>query len=165
MAFKQKIYPGMLAALIGAIAAFLLLQLRFVWTQSLTKAPPSPSVPVVQIEKPQQTPSQPAPVANGLRVSNQSTYPVRVVLLPRHSESSSQKYREPVHWDFAPSEGSQEGLILSLPDGNLRLQQGDILMAFALDGSRRYWGPYSVGETAAPVRSSQSGEWNLTLRP
>lgn len=158
----------MLAALIGGIAAFLLLQLRFsLWPQSSRQATPVPatSSPVVQIEKPQQTPSKPAPVANGLRVSNQSTYPVRVVLLQRHSESNSQQYREPVHWDFAPSEGSQAGLILSLPDGNLRLQQGDILMAFALDGSRRYWGPYSVGETAAPAQSSQSGEWNLTLRP
>lgn len=158
----------MLAGLIGAIAAFLLIQLRFTWTYSSRQATPVPatSPPIVQIEKPQQTPSKPAPVANGLRVSNQSTYPVRVVLLPRNTKSDNQaKYHEPVHWDFAPSEGSQAGLILSLPDGNLRLQTGDILMAFALDGSRRYWGPYSVGETAAPAQSSQSGEWNLTLRP
>lgn len=161
----QKLYPGMLAALIGAIAAFSLLQLRFIWPLPKQAAPvPATSSPIVQIEKPQQAPSKPIPVANGLRVSNQSTYPVRVVLLPRNTKSDNQaKYRQPVHWDFAPGEGSQAGLILSLPEGNLRLQQGDILMAFALDGSRRYWGPYSVGETAAPVQSS-SGEWDLTLR-
>lgn len=161
----------MLAALIGVAGSFLLLQLRFIWTVSSKEVAPvpsiSPSAPVVQ--QPAETQPPPAevgPVTNGLRVSNRTTYPVRVVLLPHDAKSISQtKYSEPVHWDFAPSEGSQAGLILSLPDGNLRLQTGDILVAFALDGSRRYWGPYSVGETAVPVQSTQSGEWQLTLQP
>jgi len=81
------------------------------------------------------------------------------------SKSSSTAYLEPVHWDFAPGEGSQQGLILSLPTKNLSLKTGDILVAFALDGSQQYWGPYVVGKTAAPSKRGQPGEWYLVLQP
>jgi hypothetical protein len=105
-----------------------------------------------------------------LRMSNQTAQPVRLALLARQStgkNTSSQKthYDVPAHWDFAPQEGSEKGLILSLPQGNLKLEKGDILVAFAQDGSRRYWGPYVVGETPAPSWNSQTKEWQLVLSP
>ncbi|MBH8551989.1 hypothetical protein I8751_06285 [Nostocaceae cyanobacterium CENA357] len=103
-----------------------------------------------------------------LRMSNQTDQPVRLALLARQSKvkSSAEKkinYDVPAHWDFAPSEGSNKGLILSLPNGNLKLETGDILVAFAQDGSRRYWGPFVVGETSLPTWNSQNQEWQLVL--
>ncbi|BDI19988.1 hypothetical protein ANSO36C_57900 [Nostoc cf. commune SO-36] len=105
-----------------------------------------------------------------LRMSNQTNQPVRLALLARESVSkgSSTKqtnYDLPAHWDFAPQEGSEKGLILSLPQNNLKLEKGDILVAFAQDGSRRYWGPYVVGETQLPKWNSQNREWQLVLSP
>jgi len=55
--------------------------------------------------------------------------------------------------------------MLSLPDTDLTLQPGDILIVFAQDGSRRYWGPYIVGETASPTWNSQVEEWQLFVQP
>ncbi|MEH1820497.1 MAG: hypothetical protein V7L31_15700 [Nostoc sp.] len=105
-----------------------------------------------------------------LRMSNQTNQPVRLALLARQSvaKGSSIKqtnYDVPAHWDFAPQEGSEKGLILSLPQNNLKLEKGDILVAFAQDGSRRYWGPYVVGETQLPKWNSQNKEWQLVLSP
>ncbi|QLE49606.1 hypothetical protein FD724_16945 [Nostoc sp. C057] len=105
-----------------------------------------------------------------LRMSNQTNQPVRLALLARQSvaKGSSTKqanYDVPAHWDFAPQEGSEKGLVLSLPQNNLKLEKGDILVAFAQDGSRRYWGPYVVGETQLPKWNSQSREWQLVLSP
>lgn len=105
-----------------------------------------------------------------LRMSNQTTQPVRLALLARqsavkNSKTSKNNYSVPAHWDFAPQEGSGNGLILSLPQGNLKLEKGDILVAFAQDGSRRYWGPYVVGETPSPAWNSQNKEWQLVLKP
>ena len=103
-----------------------------------------------------------------LRMSNQTDQPVRLALLARQSgvknSSTKTSYDVPAHWDFAPREGSEKGLILSLPQGNLKLEKGDILVAFAQDGSRRYWGPYVVGETSIPVWT-QGKEWQLILSP
>jgi hypothetical protein len=112
-----------------------------------------------------------ASIANNqgtLRMSNQTNQPVRLALLARQSvaKGSSTKqthYDMPAHWDFAPQEGSEKGLILSLPENNLKLEKGDILVAFAQDGSRRYWGPYVVGETQLPKWNSQNREWQLVL--
>lgn len=102
-----------------------------------------------------------------LRMSNQTDQPVRLALLARRSPvkstSGQANYNLPAHWDFAPGEGSEKGLLLSLPNGNLKLEKGDILVAFAQDGSRRYWGPYVVGETSAPVWNLQKQEWELIL--
>ncbi|MDM9380663.1 hypothetical protein QUB80_08085 [Chlorogloeopsis sp. ULAP01] len=104
-----------------------------------------------------------------LRMSNQTEQPVRLALLARRSQlkSSSEQANSslPAHWDFAPGEGSEKGLILSLPNENLKLHKGDILVAFAQDGSRRYWGPYVVGETSTPVWNPQKQEWELILSP
>ena len=110
-------------------------------------------------------------VASGtLRMSNQTAQAVRLALLarrstPKDSGTGQPKYAVPAHWDFAPQEGSEKGLILSLPNGSLKLEKGDILVAFAQDGSRRYWGPYVVGETSSPTWNSKNGEWQLVLNP
>ncbi|MGH7998241.1 MAG: hypothetical protein ACREPR_02105 [Brasilonema sp.] len=105
-----------------------------------------------------------------LRMSNQTNQPVRLALLSRRSlskGSSSEQTKDavPAHWDFAPQEGNEKGLILALPNGQLELEKGDILVAFAQDGSRRYWGPYVVGETSLPNWNSQNKEWQLILSP
>lgn len=122
----------------------------------------------------QSTPQAPtvAPVPGALRVSNQSEQPLRVALLTKQPGTNStgntadqDKYSEPIHWDFAPGEGSSQGLILSLPQGNLKLKKGDVIVAFAEDGSRRYWGPYVVGETPAPVLDRKTSEWQLVIQP
>ncbi|MGV0027106.1 hypothetical protein [Phormidesmis priestleyi] len=104
-----------------------------------------------------------------LRVSNRSDHPLRVALLskqkmsaPKSGEASSE-YAPPAHWDFAPDEGSSKGLVVSLPDRNVTLKKGDVVVAFAQDGSQRYWGPYVVGETNSPTWNSQQGEWELVL--
>lgn len=104
-----------------------------------------------------------------LRISNKTTQPVRLALLARQSSLKSatankSKSDIPAHWDFAPEEGSESGLVLSLPQANLRLEKGDILVAFAQDGSRRYWGPYVVGETSSPQWNPQTQEWQLVLQ-
>ncbi len=97
-----------------------------------------------------------------LRVSNPTEHPVRLALLEQ--PSSGKSYGKPAHWDFAPMEGGSQGLILSLPQDQLKVKKGDILVAFAQDGSRLYWGPYIVGETALPIWNSQKAEWQLILQ-
>jgi hypothetical protein len=108
--------------------------------------------------------------SSNLRMSNQTNQPVRLALLSRGSLGKGSKPGEtddgvPAHWDFESQEGSEKGLVLSLPDRNLNLQKGDILVAFAQDGTRRYWGPYIVGETSLPSWNSQKQEWELILSP
>ncbi|MBW4660872.1 MAG: hypothetical protein KME15_19535 [Drouetiella hepatica Uher 2000/2452] len=133
---------------------------------SVAPTPASPSVPDTS-QKPE------ASSAQNLRVSNQTEYPVRVALLSQKPgtveegavDSENRSYEQPVHWDFAPGEGKSKGLKLSLPDGTLQLQTGDVLMAFAQDGSRRYWGPYVVGKTALPTWNLTAQEWLLNLQP
>jgi hypothetical protein len=98
-----------------------------------------------------------------LRVSNRTEHPVRIALLTKTQAEKS--YDRPAHWDFAPGEGSGPGLMLSLPEGQLKVKQGDILVVFAQDGSRRYWGPYVTGETASPAWNHKAGEWQLVLQP
>ncbi|MBE9121076.1 hypothetical protein IQ269_09655 [Tychonema sp. LEGE 07199] len=98
-----------------------------------------------------------------LRVSNRSEHPVRVALLSKGQAEKS--YGKPAHWDFAPGEGGDKGLMLSLPEGKLKVKRGDIVVVFAQDGSRRYWGPYVAGETASPAWNSTAEEWQLILQP
>ncbi|MGM3307681.1 hypothetical protein ACSQ6I_17210 [Anabaena sp. WFMT] len=125
----------------------------------------SPDVSAYQISS-----ANKSKVLGSLRMSNQTNQPVRLALLAhkstdKKSSNNKTKYNVPAHWDFAPQEGSQKGLILSLPEGNLKLETGDILVAFAQDGSRSYWGPYVVGETPSPQWNSQTKEWQLELTP
>lgn len=114
------------------------------------------------------------------RIGNPTGYPIRVALLskkasaePAPSEGntspvkavSQPNYELPSHWDFAPEEGGARGLLVSLPDRTLKLKKGDILVAFAQDGSGRYWGPYVVDETALPLWNAKAVEWQLILQP
>ena len=130
-----------------------------------TVQPSKPAPRVVPSATPaanQKAPSPAAKVAGvpgALILSNQTDFPVRVALLAR-----GKKAIEPAHWDFAPQEGSKEGLVLSLPEGNFKLKEGDILVAFAQDGSGQYWGPYVVGESDAPVWDKKLSRWHLTLQ-
>jgi hypothetical protein len=103
-----------------------------------------------------------------LRVSNPTEHPVRIALLfkkPAPPTVTSTTYEPPAHWDFEPGEGSNKGLILSLPNRRIQLKKGDVLVAFAQDGSRRYWGPYVIGETSEPNWTAKTTEWQLTLVP
>jgi hypothetical protein len=103
---------------------------------------------------------QPAAFEGPLRVANLSEHPVRLVLL-----DSRQPVAQPTHWDFEPGEMGKQGLILSLPKGDLALNPGDVLTAFSLDGSRAYWGPFIVGGSAQPQWHPRYREWQLTLAP
>ena len=197
---KLKIYPAVIAILgLGLVALFMSrVEIQVARQSPLDAAPdqplerpsdsptdslnPSPSPEIspspLPIPIPSTAPvtvSPPADLANsqgGLRVSNQTIYPVRVALLYQQSTAAatqsdpkSPHFEQPVHWDFAPEEGGTKGLILSLPSGGLRLRSGDVLVAFAQDGSRRYWGPYVVGKTELPSWSSEQNEWLLPLQP
>ncbi|NJL21404.1 MAG: hypothetical protein HC895_12175 [Leptolyngbyaceae cyanobacterium SM1_3_5] len=121
-------------------------------------APPSPSLPEGGEAA---SPANRSDRVGSLRVSNRTTQPLRVALLP----SDGTQFREPVQWDFAPEEGSDRGLKLSLPEGDLQVRDGDVLVAFAQDGSRRYWGPYVLGRTKLPSWVSASREWQIVLQP
>jgi hypothetical protein len=149
-------------------------------SQTLITEPLAPETPTPATEPALVAPESAVAVGvdaqGSLRVSNQTDNPLRVALLRQRlgevsvdevpaSSEEILPFDQPVHWDFAPNEGRAKGLILSLPTGELQLQPGDVLVAFAQDGSRRYWGPYVVGETAAPVWNSETTEWQLILRP
>lgn len=127
----------------------------------LSATPALPTPAVLQAQK--IDPAQVSARQGNLRVSNPTEHPVRVALLTR--QIAQKTYGEPIHWDFSPMEGGTQGLKVSLPQGDLRLKKGDILVAFAQDGSRLYWGPYIVGETPAPSWNAQKAEWQLVLQP
>ncbi|MEG3895312.1 MULTISPECIES: hypothetical protein [unclassified Microcoleus] len=154
------------------------------WPSQATALPPTPpfspvapaSADTANKPKPDSIPTPPeseeellssipanAASAGSLRVSNRSEHPVRVALLSKRQAKKS--YGKPAHWDFAPGEGGDKGLMLSLPEGKLQVKRGDILVVFAQDGSRRYWGPYVAGETASPAWNGTAGEWQLILQP
>lgn len=176
--------------LIGIIAAWLNVSISFESTnpETISKVTENTPFRVTNTENGEETNSNSTPiqpvesnlsdqvnsdtktkVPGLLRVSNKTTQPVRLVLLARQLSQKSAninkiKSTPPAHWDFAPEEGSEGGLVLSLPQANLRLEKGDILAAFAQDGSRRYWGPYVVGETSSPQWQPQGQEWQLVLQ-
>lgn len=131
---------------------------------------PTPSLPAASPPE-AALPVKPQGASGRVRVSNQTGSPVRIALLP-HAATAVQSgatanqasaYGQPVHWDFAPGEGSTAGLLLSLPDGEAKLQTGDIVVAFAQDGSGRYWGPYVLGQTRLPTWNTTTQEWQLLL--
>lgn len=95
-----------------------------------------------------------------LRVVNRSDHPLRLVL-----QVEGGAPRPPLHWDFAPREMGRQGLLLSQPTGALSVQRGDVIVAFALDGSRLYWGPYRVGGAPQPRWNGRHREWQLALEP
>lgn len=149
-----------------------------------TLAPDTKPVPVPTAAQPiealpDQRPATASIRYGVLRIGNPTSYPVRVALLPQKeakqgsdkTESAiaqskeSASYEAPAHWDFAPEEGGANGLLVSLPDRTLKLKKGDVLVAFAQDGSGRYWGPYVVDETAMPTWNPKAVEWQLILQP
>jgi hypothetical protein len=97
------------------------------------------------------------------RVGNRTPYPIRLVILMRSGERLINP--ETAHWDFAPGEGGSEGLVLSLGEEPLQISPGDIVVAFTLDGTRRYWGPNVVGESLAPFWNGESSSWSMILQP
>ncbi|MGB7443525.1 MAG: hypothetical protein WA919_20880 [Coleofasciculaceae cyanobacterium] len=128
----------------------------------LPKASPALPTPTISSTE-SQKPATNVALKGALRVSNPTTHPVRLALLAQNLPDNN--FGKPAHWDFSPREGSGQGLILSLPEANLKLVKGDILVAFAQDGSREYWGPYVVGETSLPVWDQEAAEWQLVLPP
>ena len=108
-----------------------------------------------------------------LRVSNRSEHPVRLALRVKAEKAQGDKYNEkvasplkyeqPAHWDFYAGEGGDRGLVVALPSRSVYLQRGDVVFAFAQDGSQRYWGPFIVGETDNPGWNDRSSEWQLVL--
>jgi hypothetical protein len=125
------------------------------------------------LPQPPVTIAQPAPSLNKssklaaiagqgtLRVGNLTDHPIRVVVQARVNSAQS----EPVNWDFAPGEGGTQGLQLSLPQDRVKLNKGDIIFAFATDGSRAYWGPNVVGESGSIAWQSDRREWSFILKP
>jgi len=95
-----------------------------------------------------------------LRVGNLTPHPVRIVLQSRANSSNL----EPINWDFVPNEGGNRGLQLSLPQARIKVSKGDIIFAFATDGSRIYWGPSVVGESRAVVWQGDRREWSFILK-
>lgn len=134
---------------------------------------PSTSPAQQQVSLPKPNPAAVAARQGKLRVSNPTDYPVRIALLTKFAAlrknpavpNASGRYDLPAHWDFDPQEGSTKGLIVSLLDRSIQIKPGDILVAFALDGSRRYWGPYVAGDTESPTWNGKTAEWELTLTP
>lgn len=176
---KSSVYPAVIIGLLGCVGLILLWLNLNISISTETESPPTQSSPrnlssppsavtstaSNSVKKDTKTiSSAPTGSQGGLRMSNQTDQPVRVALLPKQSTATKTTYGKPAHWDFAPQEGSTKGLILSLPKGNFKLKQGDILVAFAQDGSGRYWGPYVVGTTSAPVWDQKTAQWQLTLQ-
>ncbi|MCU0551441.1 MAG: hypothetical protein MUC48_19025 [Leptolyngbya sp. Prado105] len=133
-----------------------------------TESPSVESVTSAKIEKPDAVAV--ASKQGNLRIRNRSGYPIRVALLSRQpkdgnlkSDSSQSGFALPAHWDFAPQEGSETGLLVSLPNRSIQLKRGDVVVAFAQDGSQRYWGPFVVGETGRPDWNAQAAEWELVI--
>ena len=122
---------------------------------------------------------QPSP-SGKLRVSNRSEHPIRLALRLKAEKVQNNKfndkygnkygeksahspYEAPAHWDFFAGEGSDRGLVVALPNRSLNLSKGDIVVAFAQDGSQRYWGPFIVGELSGPTWNETTQEWKLVL--
>jgi hypothetical protein len=106
------------------------------------------------------------PASGGLLVQNRSPHPVRVVLLSRAVKKaldSQPKGAVPAHWDFVPWEGRLQGVLVVLAERTVRLKPGDVVVAFAQDGSQRYWGPFVVGETPQPTWDQEKEAWRMVL--
>jgi len=170
--FSQATEPSTpsLALLVEPLPATLCPRIVQQATQDSPKQPKAvtePTIPTPEVDP--ETPNPlPTSLQGNLRVSNCTERPIRLIALAQQvteTDETPDPYREPNHWDFVPEEGSIGGLILALPEMALRLQPGDVLVAFAQDGSRRYWGPYVVGKTDFPNWNEQKAEWRLVISP
>jgi len=136
-----------------------------VWQKSNQTARELPENLPVVVSSPTVAASKPSSAGQGqkgtLRVGNYTEHPIRLVLLLRQKGQPS---TEPLSWDFAPGEGGKDGLQLSMPKAPVYIKQGDVIMAFATDGSRTYWGPTVVGETNTLAWQRDRQEWNLIIQ-
>lgn len=167
------------SAVLTAIAGAILLKLSPIEISISSDSPNT--VPVIKTAaSPSSTPEAPPKVEKpdstaiaakqgNLRIRNRSDHAVRVALLARQPKDTTKSgepqkgFALPAHWDFAPQEGSDSGLLVALPNRSILLKRGDVVVAFAQDGSQRYWGPFVVGETDRPDWNAQAGEWELML--
>jgi hypothetical protein len=104
--------------------------------------------------------------SGSLRIRNRSAHPVRVAVLLRSVKANTDEqasYDPPAHWDFEPWEGRERGLLMALPSRTVRIKKGDVLVAFAQDGSQRYWGPFVAGQTQQPSWNPTTEEWEMVL--
>jgi hypothetical protein len=126
----------------------------------------SPSLATTSLQASTVAPSGLVPASGGLLVQNRSPHPVRVVLLSRSVKKAldtQPKDAVPAHWDFVPWEGRLKGVLVVLAERTVRLKPGDVVVAFAQDGSQRYWGPFVVGETAQPIWDQEQESWRMVL--
>ncbi len=93
------------------------------------------------------------------RVGNRTPFPIRLVVLLRSGDYLVQPER--AYWDFAPGEGGQGGLVLSVGEDPLELRPGDVVVGFAIDGTGQYWGPWVVGESQYPGWNPRQQGWIL----
>ncbi|NJK59089.1 MAG: hypothetical protein HC918_00755 [Oscillatoriales cyanobacterium SM2_1_8] len=158
----KQAYPLLAGAGLALLGLWLWQQ---VWPPVRTVPEPLPVViPPLPPKLPLPAPN-PEARAGFLRVGNRTDRPVRVIVWVRPQPAPNLTTHEPLHWDFAPGEGGTGGLILSLPEGQVTVQPGDVVFAFATDGSRAYWGPNLVGETPAPFWDRDRQEWSAILQP
>jgi hypothetical protein len=161
----KQAYPvilGMLIALIG-VGLWQKINPAPVREPAEQQAIVIPAIPT-SIVRPNAT-DVPSDVQGSLRVGNRTASSVRIVLMLRKNSQVAWNQVEPLNWDFSPKEGGSEGLLLSLPNEKVMLRKGDIIFAFAIDGSRAYWGPNVVGETDAPFWDKKNKEWSMILQP
>lgn len=159
----KQAYPLILGMVI-ALAGVALWQ-RFN-PSPIREIPDTPLVVIPPLSTPLPRPTGiPGAQQGGLRVGNRTEHSIRIVLLSRPDTKTPWSGIEPLNWDFAPGEGGGEGLQLSLPNGQVKINQGDIVLAFATDGSRAYWGPNVVGQTDAPFWDRDRKEWSMILQP
>lgn len=137
-----------------------------VWADPIAQLSPepSPAAPSDPTPNPEISPSpQPPQRLGSFRVGNRTPYPIRLVILLRSGERVLTPER--AHWDFAPGEGGNEGLLLSLGTEPLQISPGDVVIAFTIDGTRQYWGPNVVGESLSPFWDPQQQVWSMILQP
>jgi hypothetical protein len=179
---NNKLHPALKVAIVAAVlvtSGWLLLRRFQIGVEVLPAE--SDRVPVISTQPSDAPATRPAKATSAaqpdpaeaaahqgkLRIRNRSEHPLRMALLSRQTatkvKSATSGFATPVHWDFAPEEGSTDGLLVSLPDREIKLKRGDVVVAFAQDGSQRYWGPFVVGETDRPDWNAGAAEWELVL--
>ncbi|MCM1982731.1 hypothetical protein [Lyngbya confervoides] len=180
MNMRNSLNSALLSVLIGGGTALLVTQVYFSFllnpsiSQPRLKQSDSPGSSVIrQPREPGSSTLPPDPLApagkdwsGDLRVFNQTLQPIRLVLRrsPRTPADQSAEL-PPVEWDFTGQEGADWGVTVSLPNQSpMDLKPGDVLFAYALDSSHRYWGPFVVGQTEAPVHDPAKREWRLRIQ-
>ncbi len=159
---SKQAYPIALGIAVSILAIGVWQKISFLSEQNQTAPLVNPQSPVIAVAGTAKTAKISTISGEGaLRVKNLTEHPIRIVLKSKTSASVS----EPLNWDFVPGEGKIEGLQLSLLKAEVKVKKGDIVFAFATDGSRVYWGPNIVGESDAIVWNADRHEWSFILSP